>query len=1476
LIKTQNRVIYIKILVFSVLIAISVFAMRPVHLALTGAMNHIRTNFIKKIESLTGIEIRYSSIRPTFFGSFDVRNLSLIKNEKSFLSVTRVRISFSLLELLKGNKAAFHSVQIEKPSITLDLQKDKDTFEFLSSLKSDEKKTSEEALKQIAQFFPGKTDLRIKNCFISITDSARKYQIQNMNIDITGDGKQLSFNGDLNAEFTYAGLLNKTFSVSSAVRTSGKCSVNLGEGAAELVLSSITGSEQEAVKRKASFFKPLSDENVSSKESFTVQQLKFTLDFKDGIFNLKTHGKDIPYSGFVYYNTATNGAEIEINCDNFLLSDFVKFSNKNNDINRIFFMPITGGASFYTDGSAIRYMADFQGADANQNSFEIKTHGNDKYIALDKLRLSAPYAKKTGNLFSGELDISGKIGFSPLTSNGTVVFNQFSLGTDEYINALFSVSTQNNEIRIMGENVTTGQLTLDNFNIYLMPTEKDLGIVISGAGENGKTADMFATYNYSPRHLEVSAAIVSFSLYDLIQIASPFAKKAKNLPVGKNYLANSYITTDVFITTDFNQVVYNVPNMVFTADDVTGRFSFSGTDKMFTLSESVISRDGQELIVEAQYNFANSQDVGFILTAKYQDLSWNIEGQILDKTTLIVRDSNGLHVYGSLSNSGGVSGYMEGVDFPVLINNKTVYMNFYLTLRYTSNDFWYVDVARFNARVNNSSQGVKYLSVSGAVDNDGASFRNLLIQDNIGDLAGSVNFSWDHDFSYLQFLVNLTDGREYGEYYTAEGVFKKNHFNAVMSAHDMRLDRLLKNDKNGKITGPVYLSGQAEVNGDSIKSFNAKCNLETLYLQNNALRASGDILFSNDEFAATDIKIEYENIKTVLPVIQLSLVENYAKLNGEIQGIVLKKWLEGNFSMDMKFHKIDSWLEIKDAFASINGSLKFYNILYDYEDYDPFSFVFANNNGSVSVYGGPKNMIKLEMDKEGNFFTSLSSPLPIRSTVVGVYKDGIIDAHCNDFYMDLSAAWGLTKGSPDFSIAGGYITGKVDIRGPILDPEFFGTARGTSFRFIVPNFISQDIKPVPFNAVLEGNELVFGPVPATVGNGGGTISGWLRFEKWIPEHTGLEITVPRNTPIPYKFNITGFTAKGDVSGKISIINENKSMDVSGSLFVNNTELGIILDEVMQARYETNEPLTPTVVNLTITTGPVVEFIWPNTSAPILRANPEIGTVVTVFADSMTGQYTINSDIMIRSGELYYFDRSFYIRHGNLIFRENDQQFAPRITAKAEIRERTDSGPVTVSMIIENEPLLNFVPRFETSPSLTQLEIYALLGHSMNRGGDDNSDSTAQRVFLSSTTDVLSQIFANSEIGQITGIRQFERMIRNLLNLDMFSVRTKILQNAATSALGQSSVDRSNRLGNYFDNTTVFVGKYIGQDMFIQGMLSVRYDENVLTMGGLKFEPDIGIEFTTPLFNIRWDFFPYSPENWWVNDNSITLIWSRTF
>jgi len=482
----------------------------------------------------------------------------------------------------------------------------------------------------------------------------------------------------------------------------------------------------------------------------------------------------------------------------------------------------------------------------------------------------------------------------------------------------------------------------------------------------------------------------------------------------------------------------------------------------------------------------------------------------------------------------------------------------------------------------------------------------------------------------------------------------------------------------------------------------------------------------------------------------------------------------------------------------------------------------------------------------------------------------------------MESLWRLVVfGVEDFNIAGGYITGQMEFKGPIGNPEFYGTGRATSMRFQVPNYLGGDIRIVPFEIIADGYDMTFGPVIASVGAGTGTAEGFFRFENWIPVIISLDINIPRPTPIPYDFNILGFLANGNASGNLGMTIDlfNYMLELTGNIYINESELGLNMEEIISYTETTGNDIMNTIIDFTITTGPMVEFAWP-ASGPIIRANPEIGTVIYVFSDSQNRQYSLNSDIRIRSGELFYFERSFYIRQGNIVFRENENQFDPRISARAEIRDRSDAGTVTISMIVENQPLLNFEPRFEASPNLSQLEIYSILGQNFNVSQSDNMDGVT-RSLLTSTTELLTQIIASSDIlSQFVFFRQFERSVRDYFNLDMFSIRTRLLHNAVISGVtgfALDPVDRNYGVGNYFDNTTVFIGKYLGKDMIVQGMLTTSHEENNGTFGSIVLEPDIGIELQTPFnVNIRWDFFPYHPKNWWVSGNSITLSWSKSY
>jgi hypothetical protein len=176
-----------------------------------------------------------------------------------------------------------------------------------------------------------------------------------------------------------------------------------------------------------------------------------------------------------------------------------------------------------------------------------------------------------------------------------------------------------------------------------------------------------------------------------------------------------------------------------------------------------------------------------------------------------------------------------------------------------------------------------------------------------------------------------------------------------------------------------------------------------------------------------------------------------------------------------------------------------------------------------------------------------------------------------------------------------------------------------------------------------------------------------------------------------------------------------------------------------------------------------------------------------------------------------------------------------------------------------------VPRFVSTPPLSQLEIYSLLGQAPQ--GDGEQLNLVASVAMDSLT-------------QFAVMNRLQRQVRNFIGLDMLSMRTQLLQNVVLQAASGQFLDNTSgrpyRIGNYFDNTTVFVGKYIETDLFSEALLSFRYDENKIDWGGLVLEPEFGFELRNPLFDIQFNMALQHPENLFVNDVSFSRVWRRTF
>ena len=245
---------------------------------------------------------------------------------------------------------------------------------------------------------------------------------------------------------------------------------------------------------------------------------------------------------------------------------------------------------------------------------------------------------------------------------------------------------------------------------------------------------------------------------------------------------------------------------------------------------------------------------------------------------------------------------------------------------------------------------------------------------------------------------------------------------------------------------------------------------------------------------------------------------------------------------------------------------------------------------------------------------------------------------------------------------------------------------------------------------------------------------------------------------------------------------------------------------------------------------------------------------------------------VRSGDISYLNRSFYLKKGIMRFNANDPTFNPLITVQAETRERDDAGnDIRIILSANNQYLLNFNPQFSSIPARSETEIKTMLGQ-IALGDSDNVSS-----LLLSAGDYAVQSF----IG-----RNIENKLREFLNFDILSIRTNVLQNALKQGLSNGlsfSAVNSVGIGNFLDNSTVYIGKYFGSDLYVDALMHWTYDDtrvgDTLTIGGLVFKPELGFELTSPFVNIRWSMAPDIDaimNSRIVSSTSVTLSWNFSF
>jgi hypothetical protein len=1446
----------IQLLIFVALVALTTLLLRPLRNTMQNRMIELRDRLLAQAESIINRKIEYGAMGPSLFGVLDIRNIRIYgAGGEPLAAIARFRLSYSLGDLIRGKPLeSLRSIRIDRPVLTLDWERDADLRALFSS-----GDRSPGGLPPLPENFR----IRIRNGTASVGAGENYFHSEGIVFDGSIRAGRILFQGRWNLETTLAGYFGQPFETLVSGRIDGEMSSDFRSGSLNLTLPSLSG------------------------DRFRLSPLTLNLSLGDDRLELRKINDRLPFDFYLIYEFDSDRISASFRAEDFLARDLVSFTGSWRDYNPWLAVRTSGAASFRRSAEeGTVYTIDLSGAippdlPMGPTSFAVTGGGDEKYIGFEQFYFQFP---------QGNFRFAGGTALNPLAPNGTLSISDLSLTGEGRVNAELSISTMGRSINLFGESVSLGSVFLSALDGNIQMEDDGFTFDLSAlrfrdieSYEDVRLSSfsLDGSFDSNPRHLQGSLTLDAFSLADMVAMAGPFVAPPALSPLITGIVDDLAITTEVFVNTDFDHILYNAPRLVVAyggGRDIFALLSVSGTDRRFELNEGRVVWEEEGLDASGYADFSDLNDISFSLRTAYRDLSYYLEGVMLDRRSLDIQGSYGLQVHITRSDFGGYSGYIEIAALPVPFRGQFARLSLSSSLRYDTRDFWSLDIDNLEVQdLALPASPAASLRISGGIDQDGAVFPQIFFDDGRGGLSGRALASWGRGFTEPSGFISISD-QEGLENYQIQGVYAEEYLDIFAEGFRIQLGRWIPNMHNALASGDLRLIWH------SLDSYSVTMNIDSLSLRNGETRMglSAALSLDEEEFRIDGLRVNYGGLTGEMVSFKMDHHSAAIETGARLRGTALGRDIDVSFDMAVSFNPIDSWLDMGRIIEAFDGVLNIRDIRLDTtQSQDPFSFAFSRSESLISLAGGPGDMLRLRISGDGDFYAAFSNPSPIRGTVIGSINSKTIDAQASQLYVDLSSLWRFIPRKDIINFTGGFVLASVQIKGPLGDPEFFGVARGNSLRIQVPQYIAADIEVVPVTVVLEGNEMAFGPIPARVGSGAGTASGWFRFDRWIPNIFSLDITVPQESSIPFGVDMMGIMAKGSTWGRLNLSMEDYILTVTGDLTGHDTEITLDTRQLASGQFGTFNTTSKVsvVADINIHTGRKVEFAWPFAELPLVRTYADVGSSVRITSDVASGRYSVVGDVDLRSGEIFYFQRSFYIREGMLVFNENEVQFEPRLTARAEIRDRTDEGPVTIRMIIENAPIMDFTARFEADPSLSQFDIFSLLGQNLTGIplGDDGSGG--QRAFLSASSDILAQFNV---------VRRFERHIRDFLRLDMFSIRTQVLQNAVFQATGlQNPVDRNGGVGNYFDNTTVFLGKYIGSNMFAQAMLSLRYDENQTEIGalsakglslggGLYLEPDIGLEIRGSTFGVRWDFIPRHLENMFIDDHSFTLTWRWSF
>ena len=456
--KTLPFRLYAQILIFSALVALGAVILMPLQQAAYSGMINIRDDLISLLERQIGRRIRYSSISPSLFGSFDVRNVRIIDDEENpVLTMSRFRVTYSLFDLIRGRTQSIRSVQVDAPLIDFHISRDSDLLDLFENISGGQ----ESPPQRLAEILPEKLLFRIRNGRCLITGTSEKIEFDTVNLNAEIAGNRIIVDSRWSTGMTFDRLIGEPVHIIVPMKVNGSVGTNLDDGDVVVSIQSVSG------------------------DAHSSTPLDFGIVIQNGSVNIRKMPDAIPLNISLAYAIEAGSVVADMDCHDIRLRDYFSFSGGLENAGQLLDVTGSGAASFTrSHDGRLGYAVDLAGAaQTMQTSFEISAAGDGESVQVNTVRFFVPRLDDTDAFFYGAVGFSGRVGLRPFAPHGTLFLGDFSLSGLAGINAEISVGNHAGEIFLFCETLSIGHgdsaMELAALSAEFQPDENDLGFSVS-------------------------------------------------------------------------------------------------------------------------------------------------------------------------------------------------------------------------------------------------------------------------------------------------------------------------------------------------------------------------------------------------------------------------------------------------------------------------------------------------------------------------------------------------------------------------------------------------------------------------------------------------------------------------------------------------------------------------------------------------------------------------------------------------------------------------------------------------------------------------------------------------------------------------------------------------------------------------------------------------------------------------------------